>query len=51
LRAAPRPGRDALALTLLVRNPGNPPEHGIDDPRRLGVHLRSLLVRVAAGTA
>jgi hypothetical protein len=48
LRAAPRPGRDVLVLTLLVRNPGNPLEHGIDDPRRLGVHLHSLLLRVAA---
>jgi Uncharacterised nucleotidyltransferase len=45
LRADPRPGRELLNLTLLVRNPADPPSHGIEDDRRLGLHLRSLRVR------
>jgi hypothetical protein len=44
LRAGSRPGRRLLELTLLVRNPADPPSHGIEDDRRLGVHLRSLRV-------
>jgi hypothetical protein len=45
LRIQPRPGRRLLELDILLRNPAHPPEHGIDDERRLGVHLRSLMIR------
>jgi hypothetical protein len=45
VRIQPRPARRLLELDMLVRNPAHPPEHGIDDERRLGVHLRSLTVR------
>ena len=44
LRIEPRSGRTLLELDLLVRNPAAPHEHGIDDERRLGVHLRSLMI-------
>jgi Uncharacterised nucleotidyltransferase len=44
LRIQPRSGRRLLQLDMLVRNPAHPPEHGIDDERSLGVHLRSLMV-------
>ncbi len=44
LRADPRPGRSLLELALLVRNPADPPSHGIEDDRRLGVFLRSLRI-------
>jgi hypothetical protein len=49
LGAGARPGREFLDLILLVRNPADPPSHGIEDSRRLGVHLRSLLVRPDRG--
>jgi hypothetical protein len=42
-----RPGRAPLEIALVIRNPGDPIEHGIEDPRRLGVHLRSLALRRA----
>jgi Uncharacterised nucleotidyltransferase len=45
LRVRPRPGRRLLVLDMLVRNPAHPPEHGVDDERALGVHLRSLTIR------
>jgi Uncharacterised nucleotidyltransferase len=45
LRVEPRSGRRLLELDLFLRNPSDPSLHGIDDERRLGVHLRSLLVR------
>jgi hypothetical protein len=44
LHADPRPGRDMVELSLLVRNPADPPSHGIEDSRRLGLHLRSLRI-------
>jgi hypothetical protein len=45
LRADWPPGRELLEIALVMRNPGEPLEHGIEDPRRLGVHLRSLMLR------
>ncbi|HEX3561684.1 MAG TPA: nucleotidyltransferase family protein [Solirubrobacterales bacterium] len=45
LHVQPRPGRRLLEVDMLVRNPADPPEHGIDDQRRLGVHLRSVMLR------
>jgi hypothetical protein len=45
LRIQPQPGRSLLELDMLVRNPAHPPEHGVDDERRLGVQLRSLTIR------
>jgi hypothetical protein len=47
LRADLQPGRRLLEVTLLVRNPADPPSHGIEDDRRLGVQLRS--VRISPG--
>jgi hypothetical protein len=44
LRIEPRSGRRLLELDLFLRNPADPSQHGIDDERRLGVHLRSLMV-------
>ena len=44
LRLGPRPGRRLLEVDLLVRNPADPPKHGVDDERRLGLHLRSVTV-------
>ncbi len=51
LRAGPRTGRDLLEVALLMRNPADPVELGRDDPRRLGLHLSSLLVRPAEAAA
>jgi hypothetical protein len=44
LQADPRPGRKTLEVSLLVRNPAQPRSHGIEDDRRLGVHLSSLRI-------
>jgi hypothetical protein len=47
----PGPGPERLELSLLIRNPADPIEHGVEDTRRLGVHLRSLLVGAAGSEA
>ena len=49
LRLRPRSGRRLLELDLLLRNPADPSEHGIEDERRLGVHLRSVMVTLDRG--